>query len=37
MGAPRGAPVVAERGWERVRVAKRPDSNGDQFGTIHGI
>ena len=27
--APRGASMVAERGWERVRVAKRPDSNGE--------
>jgi hypothetical protein len=28
MDAPRGASMVAGRGWERVRVAKRPDSNG---------
>ena len=32
----RVALVVAEGGWERVRVAKRPDSSGDHLGTSHG-
>eukprot|EP01043_Picozoa_sp_COSAG02_P000673 COSAG02_NODE_13_length_57813_cov_14.298276_7_plen_107_part_00 len=32
--APRGASMVAERGWERMRVAKRPDSNGEPIWLI---
>jgi hypothetical protein len=31
--APRGASIGAESGWERVCVAKRPDSAGDHLGT----